>query len=812
MDQVHSWIKEFKDINIGLPLGHVSGYVGIDVDGELGEILLDELSGGNLPETWEFVTGAGRRLLYEIPVGMPTKKSVNVAEGDHEECSILAYGQQTVMPPSVHYTGRVYQWVEGRSPNDIDCAMAPPWLIDLVRADEGRKMPPGTIDLTQDNPTYEAPPKAASSDPLIITDQTLPTEFTGYESIPMDFSLPEEAVQGKKAKAQKKRKNEFDPEILTQKIPAGSRDDTMTRIIGHFCAMYRGLGKDYIMVMAKNHNRMFCDPPLDDLAIETKVNHFWETEQMKSAQYRKGSIENDKAQFEPLRIAQVVLNKLEEDGYVLKATKEEALVWMTHKDRGPWRQYQMGGAAEQFQIHMMDPIANPELGGDPRWAQRKHFGEVANSLLLLLRSQGRIWDSDTMDTNTQSLAEHKYIPLTGGKLLDWRTGELKPWDPETHLTYVIPIEYDPAAKCPNWEKRLEQWLPDEGSRKIVQEFIGYALIPYMGFEKALLIQGEGANGKSLFLETLQRMFGKEITTSATMSFLFSRFGKKPLIGKILNIVNEAGADYLKGGNADDFKNMVSGGAVIADVKNKEPIVFNNTAKFIFSANHDIKTSDKSSAWLRRMLIIPFLQDFRNSTETKTQIMDELEKEHSGIFNWAVEGLRRLMEQGKFSSSDLVEKTLQEYTNKNDIAADFFAHCLEVRPELTVDGVVVEKGVATSAVAELFKLWTQYRGTEMKKHAERIKEYLERKQKIKCARKSKKYLTMTDASKTSCWVHTRIHVTDPEFLEYVIREGEILSITNVPLRMYIQERLDEINEGPDNKPPAPVTGLPAANGN
>lgn len=807
--QIQTWLREFKNINIGLPLGHISGYIGIDVDGVLGEDMLEEMSNGDLPATWEFSTGDGRRLLYQIPVGLQTKKFVNAnKDEEHTECSILAFGQQTVMPPSVHYSGRVYEWVQGRSPEDLDCSLAPKWLVDLVKVDTAGSRP-GTIDLNSSNPSFTPATKVKGKEisPIIVTDDMLPAEFSSYENIALDLTIPDSSYTGKAAKEQQEKDNGIGPEELTQKITAGGRDNQMTRIIGHFCAKFRALGKDYILLMAHNHNQTFCDPPLDQMAIEAKVNHFWESEQLKSAQYRNQKANgDDKVQFEPLRIAQVVWNTLEDEGKVLKADIEEPVLWITSRSEGPWKSYYAGGAAEGIQLFLLKALTETELGGDPRWAQRKYFGEVANALLLLLRQAGKVWTASTLETNTQSITNHKYIPLKGGKLLEWRTGKLLPWDPETHLTYVLPVEYDPNAKCPNWEMRLEQWLPEQGVRNIIQEFIGYSFIPYMGFEKALLIQGEGANGKSLFLETLQQMLGRDVTTSATMSFLFSRFGKKPLLGKILNIVNEAGADYLRGANADDFKNMVSGGTVIADIKNKEPISFNNTAKFIFSANHDIKTSDKSDAWGRRILLIPFDKSFKNSTESKTDIMDAMAKEYAGIFNWAVEGLKRLVDQKGFSQSDVVDAKMRDYTNSNDIAADFFNNCMVgPRPELTIDGEPIEKGVACSTVVDLFRLYTAYKGTELKKHNERIRDYMEKKKKIKQARKPKSMLYLSDAVKTSCWVHANIHITDPDFLEWIV-ENELLSLSNMPLKMYISKRLDEINEDPSPNPPT-VASLP-----
>lgn len=786
LDQAQTWLREFKNINIGLPLGHVSGYVGIDVDGSYGEVMLEEMSNGDLPETWEYVTGAGRRLLYAIPVGMQTKKFVNAGKGDHEECSILAFGQQTVLPPSVHHTGRIYEWAEGRGPEDLDCALAPTWLIELIRVDAPKtRKTLNNMDLTKDE-TYDKP-KAIN--PIVVSASTLPAEFSEYVDLPLDLVAPDDTYTGKQAKEQKREDEGISADELTQRISAGNRDNQMTKIIGSFCAKFRGLGKDYIMLMAKTHNETFCDPPIDEMAVEAKVNHFWEMEQMKSAQYKGGSIENgEKKSFAPGRVAQAVLNLMEEDGYVLKVDPHEAIIWVTKKTEGPWRSYNAMGNAEAFQRFMQKPLSDPEYGGDERWMTRKNFGEVANALILGLRGAGRIWRSDVSNADTQTMEAYRYIPLAGGKLLDWKTGELKPWDPETNLTYVLPVEYDHTATAPNWEKRLAEWLPDEGSRAIMQEFVGYSFIPYMGFEKALMIQGEGANGKSLFLETIQGLLGYKVVESINMRNLFSRFGSAELLGKILNIVNEAGADYLRGGAADEFKNLVSGGRIKADVKNKAPLTFNNTAKFIFAANHDIKTGDKSEGWLRRMLIVPFDQDFTKSKTPKYEIMEELRAEYAGIFNWAIEGLQRLMTNKTFSTSATADAKMANYAQKNDIAADFYAHCLKrFDLELLDSGKTKAAGLPSGLVNEMFRSWIEYRESTVTKFKERISEHLEAKHGLKLTRtKNTLFLSRT---MTLCWIGIDVHITDIGFLEF-LRDDPIPKYPEV--KNYAIKRLEALD--------------------
>lgn len=810
--QVTAWVKEFKSINIGLPLGHASGYIGIDIDGDQGEEMLLDMASGDLPETWEYITGAGRRLLYQIPVGMKTKKYVNTGEGDHQECSILAAGQQTVLPPSIHHTGRIYEWVEGRSPEDLDCAMAPIWLLDLVRED-GRTTPVtrGTIDLTDPGAVYEKPEdEVATINPIIVSDTLLPAEFAEYQDIPLDTVPPDADYVGKKAKTQEKEEDKISQEELMQKISAGGRDNQMTRIVGSFCAQFRALGKDYIMLMAKNHNKMFCDPPLDEMSIESKVNYFWEMEQMKTAKFKNGSIDGDeKKYFAPGKIAQVAVSLLEEQGYVLKVDEEQAVVWLTQKTQGPW--YPVDSRSSSFQLHLKQAISDPEYGGDDRWTTVKHYKDVANALVLELRATGRIWNTSSKNRDTQTIDGYPFIPLAGGKLLDWRTGKVKAWDPESNLTYVLPVEYDPHATAPNWEERMKEWLPDEGSRLIMQEFIGYSLIPYMGFEKALVIQGEGANGKSLFLETIQGLLGYQVVDSINMRNLFSRFGQADLVGKILNIVNEAGSEYLRGSHADDFKNLVSGGRIKADIKNQSPITFNNTAKFIFASNHDIKTGDKSEGWLRRMLIVPFEQDFRNSTVPKYEIMEALRAEYAGIFNWAVEGLKRLMEKQAFSASASADRKKMAYIRENDIAADFFMQCLETFDLASVnpDGKPVRTGMPSSLVNQLFSSWIEYRESSIQKKVEHITKYLEKKHALTKARTN--HVLHVNKTMTECWIGLRMSIKDTGFLEHLLQDP----IPKFPeVKDYALRRLQEIDamdgfNGPNGGGSAPVTEMPTS---
>jgi hypothetical protein len=130
--EVRDWFRRHPNGNVGCCLGPVSRLVGIDVDDEEGERQLAELSAGDVPSTWEFTSGKGRRLLYKIPDGA-VLRTTHQDRGKKRPLSFLAAGSQTVMPPSRHPRGVRYVWVEGFSPDDISPAPAPPWLLDELR-------------------------------------------------------------------------------------------------------------------------------------------------------------------------------------------------------------------------------------------------------------------------------------------------------------------------------------------------------------------------------------------------------------------------------------------------------------------------------------------------------------------------------------------------------------------------------------------------------------------------------------------------------------------------------------------------------
>lgn len=677
-EELMQWVAQFKTFNIGLPLGEASGFCGIDVDGEKGEEFLLELSGGDLPETWEFTTGSGRRLLYLIPFGIKTKKfSQNAKEGGHQECAILCTGQQTVLPPSIHHTGKTYQWVEGRSPWDLDCAEAPKWLINLIKVDEE----PAPKVFYQ----YEVKPKDILDR---IEEEFVEAEFK--DDIPTEYLNNSAIVKAQKGKTGHTIK--VTEELLTREIPEGQRDVTMTAIVGHYCANreLRMLGKDVIFNICWQHNLKYCKPPLDEQAIWDKVNYFFEAEKMKDAKYQTSK--NAKPQFEASKMAALVKEELENQGILLHFDQHSKMYYYTTYEKGPWICTKNTTLINKW---IRDIITNPNIG-HPSWDKQSYVDETRKALEELFTKAFK--DSNDFDIGAHADELSKYIVVNNG-MLDWRNGVLLPWDPSYKTTISFDVDYDPDADCPRWKQYMSEWLPDPQVRAVVQEFVGYCLIPNTKFRKALFLYGKGKNGKSMFLEFLQEFFGPH---KATLSYdmLFQRFGPANLKDKLVNIFDDTTVSFVK--DTGLIKNLIAGGTISAEFKGRDHFTFTNVARFIFSAQETPKTADHSEAWYDRWIFVKFPNKFRPSNEKKREMQQAMREEKSGIFNWMLEGLRRLMFQDGFSYSHELTITSQEYRAQNDSVAMFVHRMCKVDP-------LSNTGTPLNMLYKAYCVWAEFDG-------------------------------------------------------------------------------------------------------
>ena len=211
---------------------------------------------------------------------------------------------------------------------------------------------------------------------------------------------------------------------------------------------------------------------------------------------------------------------------------------------------------------------------------------------------------------------------------------------ELYQNIQFPYDFNRDAHCPNWNLFLESLQFDSDTLKCLQEWSGYCLLPMVQgtLQKSLFFIGEGANGKSVFLETLAAVLDN--VSHLELSELFDRFKIAELEGKLANICTDVETSKVMDAR---FKKIVAGEPQSAERKFKKPFEFQPFAKILFSANEFIPTKDRTHGFYRRFDILRFNRMFK-SEEQKPELLQELTKEVAGIFNWALEGLERLSQQ------------------------------------------------------------------------------------------------------------------------------------------------------------------------
>lgn len=246
-----------------------------------------------------------------------------------------------------------------------------------------------------------------------------------------------------------------------------------------------------------------------------------------------------------------------------------------------------------------------------------------------------------------------------------QTLNLRPHDPKDGLTHVLPFTYDTNATCPKFQKYLDRVLPDKNLQKILLEYIGYLFVrtSTLKLEKALILCGPGANGKSVAADVITALLGRENVTSYSLQSLTDQGGhyRAQLANKLLNYIFEIGTRL----ESSIFKALVSGEPIEARPLYKDPIIISEYAKLIGNCNELPRDVEQTHAFFRRFLIIPFNQTIPEKEQDKALAQKIIEKELSGVFNLVLQGLRRLLENRNFTHSNIVDETLTTYKRESD---------------------------------------------------------------------------------------------------------------------------------------------------
>ena len=237
------------------------------------------------------------------------------------------------------------------------------------------------------------------------------------------------------------------------------------------------------------------------------------------------------------------------------------------------------------------------------------------------------------------------INLKNG-VFNLKTGEFREHEPTDMFFIQIPVEYDPNAKCPKIDKFMSEVLKEEDIQFFL-EYTGLCLTPEMKYQKALMLYGNGNNGKTTLLNLIVNLIGNNNKSSVPLSQLNQTFEGAKLEKKLMNLVSDLDSSKM---TIRFFKLYVGNEWTITiNRKYKEPYDTTPTAKLIYSCNALFPTvpKDTDKGFFRKWILMECPNEFDDIENLN--ILDSLitEKELSGLLNKTIKGLYRLNKRGNF---------------------------------------------------------------------------------------------------------------------------------------------------------------------
>ena len=313
------------------------------------------------------------------------------------------------------------------------------------------------------------------------------------------------------------------------------------------------------------------------------------------------------------------------------------------------------------------------------FARRCESAVRLSALLAVARTQTPLVASaDSFDADP-------WLLNTRTGLLDLRTDSFGPHEPEKLITRLAPVDYDPLATCPNWERFLQRVLAGRTELiRYVQKAVGYSLTGETGEQCLFLLYGQGANGKSTFLSTIMGILDS-YARQLPMDSLLAR--QNPAIPN--DIAALRGVRFVSAVEADDgarlaeslIKQMTGQDKISARFMRGEWFEFVPQFKLWLATNHKPRIHGCDEAIWRRVRLIPFTVTIP-AAERDRNLAAQLRAEWPGILRWAVEGCRLWQQEGLDAPPDVVAAT-DEYRSEMDILADFLAQRCVTNPLCSV---------------------------------------------------------------------------------------------------------------------------------
>ena len=252
--------------------------------------------------------------------------------------------------------------------------------------------------------------------------------------------------------------------------------------------------------------------------------------------------------------------------------------------------------------------------------------------------------------------------------LEIETGKFRDFSEADYCSICMDYDYDASARCPTWENFIEDVTDEEPRRQEILQFIaGYVLFPDCRHQKVFILVGSGGNGKSVYLEIIQKLFGSENVTHVEPTGLAAEFQRIRLKDSLLNIGSDINSDFSRGEIREWLLKVADGTSIQACYKGMNHIDFIPRCKLVYACNA-MPTAEIVNGLNRRMQFVDFpcqyveTPDPSNPKQRQRDInlVTKLNAELPGIFNWAYSGYKLLRTVGYFTDAPEQDEFIKQF--------------------------------------------------------------------------------------------------------------------------------------------------------
>ncbi len=326
-----------------------------------------------------------------------------------------------------------------------------------------------------------------------------------------------------------------------------------------------------------------------------------------------------------------------------------------------------------------------------KWAKASQFERNLKAMISMAKSEPGI------PVEPSQLDSDLWLLNVANGTIDLRTGELRDWQRDDLITKMLPIEYDPSSLCPIWDAFLDRIMA--GNQDLIdflRRAVGYSLTGDTSEQALFIGYGLGANGKTVFIETIKAML-RDYAATADFSTFLIRNSDAPR-NDLANLVGTrfvAATETESGKKLSEavIKQVTGGDEISCRFLYHEPFSYRPRYKLFLTVNHRPIIKDSTLSIWRRIKLIPFAVTIPEVEQDK-RLLEKLQGGLSGILAWAVRGCLEWQKNGLGVPEEVIAAT-NEYREFEDILAGFLGGCC------------VEDENALTSAKELYNAYTEY---------------------------------------------------------------------------------------------------------